>query len=202
MFKASIDVDGLKTRDFVVNPFTALMIELFNNGDIPLEEAQIYEAKIQQIIKYGLENCMGTGCTRWQTIADYAPARLESFETVEGFYGCEYYMEKFYTEFEENPDDCDLLRTVYSRLNWGGCSQEDPRFLALIEKGEADCVTSSGLVKTGYECLTKADYDCAIQNFLEVIATTDDLERKAKFELLIAKIYNAHLKNFPISNQK
>ena len=64
------------------------------------------------------------------------------------------------------------------------------RFLALIEKGEADCVTSSGLVKTGYECLTKADYDCAIQNFLEVIATTDDLERKAKFELLIGYISN------------
>ena len=49
----------------------------------------------------------------------------------------------------------------------------------------------------GYECLQNADYNCAVETFEQAVSETEDPEKKAKYLLLIAKIYNAHLKNFP-----
>ena len=43
-------------------------------------------------------------------------------EKVKGFYDCEYYQEKYYKEFEANPENCDIIRTAYSRFVFGDCS--------------------------------------------------------------------------------
>ena len=32
------------------------------------------------------------------------------------------------------------MRTVYSRLKWGGCAEDDERFVKLIETGNEECV--------------------------------------------------------------
>lgn len=196
MFKASIEEDGLETNDFVINPFTALLVDLYFSDQIDLEEAKKYETKIREIIAHGLEECEGVMCDRWNIILDYAPARLDAFETVRGFYDCEYYMEKYYPDFEAAPDDCDVIRTVFSRLKWGGCDESDERFKALIRKGNENCV-ETGPLELAYDALRNAKYNEAIELFAKAAAEEEDPVKKAKTILIIAKIYDAHLKNFP-----
>lgn len=200
LFKEAIDKGGMETPDFALNPFSALLVDMYREGQIPLTEAQQYQQKIRDILAKGLEECEGRACDRWETIAQYAPNRLEYFETVKGFYDCTYYADKYFPDFQENPEDCDVIRTVFSRLRWGGCSESDPRFQELLQAANTSCrSTDKGVIGQAYECLRNADYDCAVEKFKQAVAETDNSERKGEFLLLIAKIYNAHLKDFSIA---
>lgn len=197
LFKEAFDKGGDEVPDFALNPFSALLVDMFREDKISGEEAQEYQQKIRDVLAAGLNDCEGSECDRWETIAQYAPNRLEYFETVKGFYGCDYYADKYFPEFEDNPEDCDVIRTVFSRLRWGGCSDDDPRFQELLNAANTNCrSTEKGTIGLAYECLRNADYDCAVEKFQQAISETDDPERKGEFLLLIAKIYNAHLKDF------
>lgn len=201
LFRQALDTDGIKAPDFLVNPFSALLVELFFEDAINQETAKKYTQLLQEMIKNGIANCKGTECERWQLIQDYAPSRLEAFESVKGFYDCDYYMNKYYVEYLTNPEDCEVIRTVYSRLNWGGCNLEDDKFKNLIEAGNSKCAPDPGALESAYNCLKEADYNCAISSFEKAIAETGDAQKKGKYFLLIAKIYQVHLKNFPQSKR-
>ena len=201
LFKIAIDTDRDKTNDFVVNPFAALLVDLHDEGKVSNEEASRYDKVLRDLITNGLKDCKGVACERWKIIEEYAPIRLSNyFETVKGFYDCEYYMAKYYKEFEENQDDCDIIRTVYSRLKWGGCDSESEPMRAIVKVGAAKCVEES-TVRVAYDCLQNADYDCAVKEFEKAANEEEDAVKKSKYLLLIAKIYNAHLKNFSKSRQ-
>ena len=200
LFKQSMAKDGMKTNDFIINPFTALLVELHQDGKVSNEEAKEYEQKIRELIANGLEKCKGTGCERWKIIEGYAPVRLEAFEVEKGFYDCAYYVDKYYPEFEENPQDCDVIRTVYSRLNWGGCDTGNEKMKKLIATGNELCVEESDL-ELAYEALRNGEYKKAIELFEKAEKDVESTEKKAKIILTIAKIYHAHLKNFSKARQ-
>ena len=200
MFKASIDTDGEKTNDFVINPFTSLLVQLYFDEKISMEEAQTYQQKVRDILAYGLRECEGVGCDRWKIVESYAPVRLEAFETAKGFYDCDYYMDKFYPDFEAAPTDCDVIRTVFSRLNWGGCSKDDERFKAIIRAGNENCVEASNL-KLAYDALRNGEYNKSIELFEKAAGEEEDNAQKAKIKLTVAKVYYSHLRNFSKARQ-
>jgi len=203
LFKETIDNEGLDSPDFIINPFTSLIVDLyFDNQKISMAEAQKYQQMVRDIIANGLEECEGSACERWKIVEQYAPERLEAFETVRGFYDCEYYKNKYYQDFLDNPNDCDNVRTVYARLTWAKCPQTDEEFQELIRVGNENCAPEGTTVaRDAYDCLKNADYDCAIENFQKAADETDDEDKKAKYLLTISKIYYAHLKNFPSARQ-
>ena len=201
MFKQSIDTDGINTPDFVLNPFSALLVELYDAGEVSQAEAYQYQGMVRKVLDNGLKTCKGKACDRWKIIEEYAPVRLEYFETVQGFYPCEYYMDKYYPDFEANPEDCDVVRTVYSRLKWGGCSESDEKFRALIRVGNQNCKPEPGPAELAYILLREAKYPEAIEAFQKAIEEEEDVNKRANYALTIAKIYNVHLRNFPRARQ-
>lgn len=199
LFKESIEADGVETNDFVINPFTALLTELHDSTLVSDEEAKSYANKIRKIIDHGLENCKGTYCERWQIVEEYAPVRLEYFETVKGFYDCQYYVNKYYREIDtEEKGYCDNAREILSRLSWGDCegtSSEVETLLAVVNS--RDCkIEGEGPIGVAIACLEEGKYDCAVDNFLLGIETEEDVTRKSAILLLIAKIYYVHKKNY------
>ena len=62
-------------------------------------------------------------------------------------------------------------------------------------------VETAGPAKIAYNCLKEADYQCAIDGFIEAANNTDDTEKKGQYLLIVAKIYQAHLRNFSKSRQ-
>ncbi len=200
LFKSVIDKDGVKTPDFVINPFTALLVELYDAGTVSEGEAKKYEQEVRKIIDHGKANCKGSACERWEVIESYAPVRLEFFETVKGFYDCDYYLAKYFSDFEDNPTDCDVIRTVYSRLKFGGCDEANEKLRQVVAAGNTNCVEASNL-KGGYEALRNGEYRKAIELFEKAAEEEENPNKKAEIILIIAKIYNAHLKNFPRARQ-
>jgi tetratricopeptide (TPR) repeat protein len=196
MFKSAMDKDGMKTPDFVLNPMASLLVELYDAGEIDQEEAYKYQDLIRNRLTKGLEECKGTACDRWAIIEEYAPVRLEYFETVKGFYDCDYYLEKYYPEFEANPDDCDVVRTVYSRLNFADCPKDNPKFKELIRVGNENCKPEPGPAELAYILLREGKYEESIEAFKKAIEEEENVDKKAQYTLTIAKIYNVHLRNF------
>jgi tetratricopeptide (TPR) repeat protein len=191
LFKSYIEDAGLKTQSFAINPFTALLVELTLEEKVSSEDARLMDEKIKAIIEHNIATKSGQELEGWQVVESYAPARLSDFETVKGFYDCTYYQDKYYPNFEAAPDDCDVIREVYSWLKWGGCSKDDSKFAAVVAAGNENCVE-----KGCFDFLKEAQYSEAIQCLQEELDATEDVKVKAKNNLLIAKIYYSHLKNF------
>jgi tetratricopeptide (TPR) repeat protein len=201
LFRASADMDGMKSQFFILNPFTALLVDQFLEGNVSVEEAKKYEELILGVLKKGLAECKGAeDCDKWNIINEYAPVRLEAFETVKGFYDCDYYLEKYYPDFQQNPMDCDVIRTVYSRLKWGECQESDPRFREVIQAGNKNCVEEKALA-SAYKALREARYREAIDLFQQAANDEKDAAKKANIVLTISKIYYSHLKNFPTARK-
>lgn len=194
LFKESIEMDGGKPQYFVVNPFTALMVELYSTEKVTLEEAKKYEGVLRQTLAEGLADCKGEDCEGWKIIEEYMPLRLEYFESVKGFYDCDYYAAKYYPEFEANPTDCDVIQTAYSRLRFGNCAETDEKRVALENAYRENCQTIQD--PSCRDLLVEGKYKEAIDCYEEKAATLEDKEQKALYLLTIAKIYNAHLKQF------
>lgn len=196
LFKKSIALDKDKPRFFVLNPFTALLVELTLEEKIPMEEAKKYQQMIMRTIEEGLANCQkNNDCDNWNIINEYAPARLEGLEALKGFYDCDYYVQKYYPVFQANPNDCETINTVYSRLRFGGCETTMTELQAINDAYNKNCRE----VTTGPSCndmLREGQYKESIDCLEKAIETMSSDSDKATYKLIIAKIYYAHLKNY------
>ena len=54
LFKKAWDIDGEEVPDFVLNPLTSLLVDLYFSNEIPLEEARKYSLALSNRLKKGL----------------------------------------------------------------------------------------------------------------------------------------------------
>lgn len=204
LLKENIDVEGEKADYFVINPFTKLLFDRIVREEISYDEGRMYAKKVLDAIAYGKANCKGRNCEAWDIIEEYAPVRLEALEGLDGFWDCEYYSDKYFPQFEANPEDCETIELVYRRLLRGDCSQDDPHLIAVKAAKDTKCYTPPpppGPLKQAFNAYNEGDYRNAVNLFEEYVNGTDDVERKAKYLLMIAKIYYRDLKDYPASRR-
>ena len=202
LFKRTINFYKEDSPVFVVNPFTALMIERFNDGKVEMEEAQNYSALLTAIIEKGVSS--GKQVESWAMVANYSPARLESFESVEGFYDCDYYLDKYLNDFEENTSDCETAVTLLGRLKFAGCIDSLEIFTRLETSIDENCVrvaTASTLAQDAFELLKEGKYHASIDALQLAVEEEDEIDKKAQYSLLIAKIYYGNLRDYPSSRK-
>lgn len=197
LFRESMEKDGDKLQYFIINPMSSLLVEMHDTAYINDNEARALTTQLLSRLEKGLAECQGEACEAWQAIEAYAPARLEYFETVRGFYDCQHYVDKYMPEFRENPTDCDVIRTTGTLLRWANCGEESPEYREVETAYQTNCrVVVVGPARQAYDCLRENDYRCAIDKFTEAAETTDDAEKKGSYYLMAAKVYYSHLKNF------
>jgi tetratricopeptide (TPR) repeat protein len=201
LFQKALDKDGLQAEYFILNPFTALLIQRFLDNKITLAETQQYASQVKTILANGLKNCKtAKECDPWNIINDYVPSRLADLEGVEGFYDCAYYKSKYFKDFQASPEDCEAIHTVYGRLRWAKCPDDDQAITDLRAARDKHCkkpvevkVTS---VSQAVEAINEGNYKLGIEFLKKAINETEDKPRKAELNMHIAKIYYANLRNF------
>ncbi len=206
LFKKAIDGQGLETGYFVVNPFTKLLVEKLFADEITQEEGSLYANKLLDIIKNGNEKCEEyKNCDAWTIINGYSPARLEGLEGYKGFYDCEYYTERYHQEFLDNPEDCETIIGVYAKLKHGGCGEDNEVFQEVKAARTALClkqqVVEVGPLRKAYDAYGEGQFAEAVDFFKEYVNGSDDPEKRAKYNLLIAKLYYRDLKNFQLARK-
>ncbi len=206
LFKKALDQDGQKADYFILNPFTALLIQRFVDNKITLEETQKYAGLVRSILQEGLKNCKTpASCEPWNIINDYVPARLEDLEGVEGFYDCAYYKNKYFKDFQAAPTDCEAINTIYGRLRWAKCPDTDEALTAVRNARDQNCRVVVEVKETtlgkAIDALNEGNYRQAIELLKLAIDETADHNRKAELSMTISKVYYGNLRNFPESRR-
>ncbi len=206
LLKKAIEEEGNETPAYMINPFSAVLINLFAKEKITKEETQKYVNKISEILEYNKKN-KSRGeweSDGWPAVKENVAQRFESLEGIKGFFPCEYFRKKYMALYKENPDDCETLKSAYGKMRWGGCDPQGDLLTRLkqellntgcIEKP----VAKPSCSRIAYDALEEGSYEEAVNQFEQCIGESDDNEKKALYHMLIAKIYYAHLKNFPKS---
>ncbi|MFZ1703099.1 MAG: hypothetical protein WAT79_02070 [Saprospiraceae bacterium] len=198
-FTNHIDQLGLQSEYFVVNPFSKMLYDGVISGSIPRGKGLHYAKLIMDIVANGVQNCQEKQCETWSIIEAYAPVQMELLEGVDNFYDCAYYKDKYLNLYQKFPDSCDIINTAYSRLSLGGCDPQGSALKELAEVKKLKCYVAPeapGLVRQGYDAYQEGKYKIAVQKFELFAQDAKDPEVKAKYYLLISKIYYGDLKNF------
>jgi len=197
--RSAFDSKGKDVEYFVINPFTKLVYDNVVAEKMDYEEGRKYANLIFDAIEQGLSEC-DTNCESWEIINEYAPKRLEALEGLKGFYGCEYYSSKYIEHHKSNPKDCDNINDISRKLKWGGCPDDHPNVIALSAAKAKNCYVApppEGPLRRAFNTYNDGNFSDAIVLFEEFVNKTDDPDKKAKYTLLIAKIYYGDIKNFP-----
>ncbi len=205
-FKQAIDLKGEKSDYFVINPFTALLFDRILDKRISYEEGRKYAYKIFEAVEYGKANCK-KDCDAWDIVAEYAPAKMENLEGLEGFYDCSFFSDKYYALYLSNPTDCETINKAYGRMLWGKCDKTNPIVAEVKKAKQTNCYTAApppkeSTLRQGYDAYTEGRYNEAISFFEQFVNKTTDNNKKAKYALLVAKIYYGDIKNFPKARAK
>ena len=203
LFKEAVQSKGKNADYFVINPFSKLLHDRVIEEKISKEEGAQLAVTLESAIQNGLATC-GNKCEAWNIIADYAPNRIESLEGVDDFYDCDYYSNKYYTQFQENPTDCEVIELAYRRMLRGKCDPNDARLVEVKAAKDKHCYKPPpppGPLKQAFDKYSTGDYKGAVELFDKFIAKTDDVEKKAKYTMVVAKIYYGDIKNFAASRK-
>ncbi|NJC28481.1 tetratricopeptide repeat protein [Neolewinella antarctica] len=208
LFKESIELDGKdKLQYFVVNPTAGLTVKLHREGKLTDAEAKTTVDNLRYRLAKALKECAGEDCATWEKVNEYTPGALKYFETVKGFYDCQYFVDEYYQTYQDNPDDCDEIRTAYSRMKFGGCAESSPELQELKQAFTSKCqepeVAGGGgnaapwqrLVKVAYQLYQDGKPREAVKKFEEAMPDIP-ADRKFTYQMLTAKIYYRDLRSF------
>ena len=190
---------GKKADYFIINPYSRMLYDKVLDGSIETEVADNIAYDIFDAIEYGLASCEGEYCNAWDVINEYSPNLLSGLEGIRGFYNCEYFIKRYYNQYLQDSTDCDNITEVYLKLVWANCDPEDLRVKQLKKAKERECYVAPpppGPLKLAYQALNEGKFLESIEHYEEYISETDDPIKKAEKQLLISKIYYAHIRNF------
>lgn len=199
LLKSNFDVKGKNADYFVVNPFTKILYDMVTAQKVSISEGRKYADMILKSIENGKATCKGALCQSWDAVSEYAPSRLEDLEGVEGFYDCEYYAKKYYSLFKQYPDSCEVINRSYARMQYGGCLASDPRVTEVQNVRKTKCYVAPPAISCaaqGNENYSQGKYTKAVASYLSCVEQSSDADQKAKYLLLVAKIYYRDIRNF------
>ncbi|MEM7574667.1 MAG: hypothetical protein AAF433_17310 [Bacteroidota bacterium] len=198
LFKRSIELDEEEFPYFVINPMSALVYKMASEEKISVEEAKWVTGRLTARLDKGLAECEENGdCATWGLISGYTPGAIELFESVKGFYDCDYFVEKYYPEFEAEPDNLEVVTRVLGRMTWAECAEDMEEYAtayaAYVELTRVD--PPSGPCSAGYNALRNNEYEEGIGLLEECAAATEDGVKKAQVLMAISNTYY-RLRNF------
>ena len=201
-FRDVLTKKGKEADYFIINPFSRMLYDRVLDEEIEIEIADNLAYEIFDAIDYGLETCEGEYCDAWDVINEYSPSLLSGLEGIRGFYNCDYFMDRYFDQYLQDTTDCDNVTEVYLKMVWAQCDPQDPRVQRLKAAKDKECYVAPpppGPLKLAYNALNEGRFEESIGHYEQYISETDDPIKKAEKQLLISKIYYAHIKNFTAS---
>jgi tetratricopeptide (TPR) repeat protein len=198
--KTAISLDKEAAKVSSIIPLSSLNFRLYADEKISREDARTTLDNINGIVKMNIENCEDEkNCNAWTQVEQYTLELNNRFENQNGFYDCDFFMEKYYAEFEAAPNDCELIEELYRRLKKANCATDNSKMVKLVDTFKGNCMkpTTDPDLACGRENMENEDYKEAIKCYQRYVNNTENVDAKANFNLRIAKIYFLYIRNFP-----
>lgn len=199
----AIEKGGNSAEYILLEPMAQVLVYLFKSDKISQKETQEMYTTLESIAEYNIENN-----DRYSDYYKSSLSRMNSkFKEIEDeVFDCGYFKKKLLPQYEDSPEDLEVVRYVYVKLRRQGC---DTSQIVMQE------------LKTQYESLAKAvndsleltrrlnnpcydasqlqqegNYDKALDRYKECLKSDQSDEAKAQVYYSIASIY-LYRKNSP-----
>lgn len=197
MLKTAVEADGNESRVSTIIPLSSLNYRLYSDEKISLEDARKVLENVNTIVSHNVANTENKKeKDAWIQVEQFTTELSDRYENKKGFYDCEYFIKKYYAEYEANQSDCNLIEDLYRKLRRAGCEKENEKLVALGDAYRSNCKTVNPDLLCGKEALENDQFSKAIECYEKYVDSTDDPEQKANFLLRIAKIHYAHTRQF------
>ncbi|MFK7775001.1 MAG: tetratricopeptide repeat protein [Saprospiraceae bacterium] len=197
MLKTAVEVDGNESRVSTIIPLSSLNYRLFSDEKINSESARKVLENVNSIVSHNVANTENKEEKEaWIQVEQFTSELSDRYENQKGFYNCDYFITKYYSEYETSPENCEVIEDLYRKLKRSGCEAENPKLIALADAYRSKCRTVNPDLLCGKEALENDQFSKAIECYERYVESSDNPEQKANFLLRIAKIHYAHTRQF------
>lgn len=189
----AIAVAGNDSEYIVIDPYARIVQYQFTNELMDKAKARDVYKQLNEIADHNIKNNKQYG-TYYQQSKD---AMLAIFSTIENYiFDCDYFKDKLLPDYRADPDNGELVKTVYNTLLQRGCEKEDPIMMELEQKYSvyADSVNAV-LMEEFYannpnakarDLYKEGEYSAAIDKWEEAIQKAEETEKKNEYNYWIA----------------
>ncbi|PHI21249.1 hypothetical protein CEQ90_04320 [Lewinellaceae bacterium SD302] len=196
----AIDKGGNDTEYIVLAPMGELIKYLFQSEKINKAEAREYYDKAVAMADYNIENN-----ETYKTYYESGKANLVSSvsEVEDEIFDCAYFKEELLPEFEEDPENMDVVRYVLNKLKTQGCEETDTDVVRIQAKYDAlyaaraeEYEAEKRRLNPAYDAakmIEEENYSGAVARYQEAIQDEADDEKKAQYYYQMATIQSGKL---------
>lgn len=191
----SIEKSGLDTEYLVFDPLSRIVVWQFQKGTMDKETAVSYYKKMEEITQHNAINN--------EKLSEYyeqawAAAQAQYRAIEKDIFDCEYFKPILNEEYQDDPSNPDVVKSILVRLKRRGCPEDDP-FVQEVDakwktyaskvnaerQAEFEANNPAVLAKKLYD---EGDFEGAAAKYEEAIASESDPNRKANYLLGLASI--------------
>lgn len=202
-FDVAVAKTGNGTLYNVLIPYATITTYQFQKGLIDQQRARGVYDLIVPIAEHNIAEG-GTYAPYYENALANIKSELAKIER--DIYDCEYFKAKLRPEYDANPDDPELAKSLFGQLIRRGCDKSDPLVAELEKKYESWAAGVNAAKKAEFEANNPAllakraydsgDYNGAISKYREAISTETDASKKASYHFYIASTLFRKMKKY------
>jgi hypothetical protein len=203
VFEKAVELAGIDSEYIVFAPYGNIAIYEFEKGNITKEQARNIYERLNKIAEHNITNNKKYGAYYKQAIESMNAAYTKIERDI---FDCDFFKEKLRPEYEEAPDDPDVIKRVIAILKGQGCEPGDPFFDELDAKWKAYASKEnarllaedeqSNPAKYAKRLRQEGDYKGAIEKYKEAIEIETDNIKLASYYHSIAQIQYGEYKKY------
>ncbi len=186
---------GNDTEYIVFDPLSRIVVWQFQKGKMDKDQALAYYKKMEEIAQFNVINNEALSASyeqAWQA----AQAQYRAIE--KDIFDCEYFKPILNEEYQDDPSNPDVIKSVLVRLKRRGCPDDDPMvqeidkvwqtYAAKVnaqKQAEFEANNPAVLAKKMYD---DGDFEGAANKYQEAINAETDPNKKANYLLGLASI--------------
>ena len=191
----AFEASGLDTEYIVFDPLSRIVVWEFQKGRMDKDQAIAYYKKMEEIAQHNVINNESLSESYEQA---WLAAQAQYRAIEKEVFDCEYFKPILNEEFQDDPSNPDVVKSVLVRLKRRGCPDDDPMvqeidavwktYAAKVnaqKQAEFEANNPGSMAKKMYD---EGDFEGAANKFREAIDAESDPEKKANYLNSLASI--------------
>ncbi len=188
MIDASFAKSGNDTEYIVFDPLARMVVYQFQNGKMDKQTALDYYKQMEEVAEFNFVNNEDLG-EYYQQAWQAAKSQYRAIEKE--IFDCEYFKPLLQEEYQDDPNNPDVIKSVLVRLKRRGCAEDDPFVMEIDKEWKKYAAEANAKAKAEFEAnnpgsvakklYDEGDFEGAVAKYQEAINAESDPNKKANY---------------------
>ncbi len=192
---AALELSGKDAEYIVFDPLARIVVYQFQKERMDKEQALNYYKQMEEIAQYNIINNEDLSELYEQA---WLAAQSQYRAIEKDIFDCDYFKPIYQEEYEDSPEDPDVVKSILVRLKRRGCPEDDPLVSELDTKWKSYAAKVNAERKAEFEAnnpgvlarkmYDEGDFEGAAAKYQEAISSESDPNKKANYLVGLASI--------------